>query len=271
MNPNPATQLRERQQPNRLFVELIFSSASSWEVVILAPVVQNPFSAAVGGRERQSWNEKALETRNLSEEEELDDAKQARRHYGERASGFGRSSGRTEERNAGEEEDEIASSFMPAVVSAVNSLRNDGVEFPDLSYSNNALVEFEKICLTNFSNHVCVNVPRLVVMCVKWRLWRSFPIFNRMRMVRMRMATRKNEDDFKNGSYCSEREDPTDGVPMDEIDFGVDDNLDDGDYETVDLFVEVLGQQLTSCSLTSHTTHTTLAGYPKKLGHSMFP
>ncbi|KAI8802208.1 hypothetical protein BJ742DRAFT_778475 [Cladochytrium replicatum] len=49
-----------------------------------------------------------------------------------------------------------------------------------------------------------------------------------------------NEDDFKNFSNSSEREDPTGGVPINEIDFGVDDDLDNSDSETVDLFVEVL-------------------------------
>ncbi|KAI8809075.1 hypothetical protein BJ742DRAFT_853049 [Cladochytrium replicatum] len=61
--------------------------------------------------------------------------------------------------------------------------------------------------------------------------------------------------------------DPTGRVPINEIDFGVDDDLDDGDFETVDLFVEVLAQQLDSM------LHTTLAGSTtkssKKTGHSM--
>ncbi|KAI8811136.1 hypothetical protein BJ742DRAFT_769521 [Cladochytrium replicatum] len=42
------------------------------------------------------------------------------------------------------------------------------------------------------------------------------------------------------------KERSTGGVLINEIDFGVDDSLDDGNFETVDLFVEVLAQQLDS-------------------------
>ncbi|KAI8815440.1 hypothetical protein BJ742DRAFT_733864 [Cladochytrium replicatum] len=51
--------------------------------------------------------------------------------------------------------EERNNTFATAGVSAV-----DRVVFPDLSFLNNALVEFEKMCLTNFSNHVFMNVPR---------------------------------------------------------------------------------------------------------------
>ncbi|KAI8806566.1 hypothetical protein BJ742DRAFT_740475 [Cladochytrium replicatum] len=69
---------------------------------------------------------------------------------------------------------EDGNTFATVVLSAVDSIRDHGVEFPDLLYLNNALVEFEKMWSSNFSNHVFMNVPRFVVTYAKWR-WRSFP------------------------------------------------------------------------------------------------
>ncbi|KAI8804116.1 hypothetical protein BJ742DRAFT_872134 [Cladochytrium replicatum] len=120
--------------------------------------------------------------------------------------------------------EEHNNTFATAVVSAVDSLCNNGVEFLDLSYLNNALVEFKKMCTMNFSNHVFMNVPRFVVMYATGEEGQDEDGNEDC-----------NEHNFKNVSDSSEKEDATDGVPINEIDFRVDDNLDDGDFETLDL------------------------------------